>query len=139
MCPQAVEAGNSVSRLLGGVDSGFGRGLFGRSPVAGPGAGRRMRKRDAKHGPLRRSPLHHNFTPVILNDLLHYRQAKTGPILLSLADERLKQRIPDGAGNASAIIPDLDANSTAIAANPHLPLPPTARHPPPPLQSRINE
>src|SRR6266705_5657867 len=59
------------SRLLSGVYSGFGRGygFFRCSPVTSAGAGRRMRKGNAKHGSLRRSPLHHDFASVILNDL----------------------------------------------------------------------
>src|SRR5216684_278334 len=118
MCRRSAEDWSSGSHLLGGVYSGLGRGrgLFRYSSLIRPGAGRRMRKRNAKRGPLRRSPLHDDFAPVILNDLLHHRQAKTSPVLFSLADERLEQRIPDGTGDAAAVVTDPDFNSASSSA-----------------------
>src|SRR5258708_7167425 len=102
-----------------------GRGLLGSSRVARPGDGRRMRECDAKDGPLRRSPLYYDLAPVILNDLVHHRQAETGPVLFPLTDERLKQGVPDGIGYTSAVVADSDLNSAASIAklNLHLPTP----------------
>src|SRR5258708_33881222 len=106
---RSAEDVNSGSGLLGGIYSSFSRRrrFLKRSPVGCASAGRRMRKRDAKYGPLGRSALHDDFTPVILNDLLHHCQAETGAVLFSLTDEGFKQRVPDGPGDAAPVVADL--------------------------------